>query len=238
MLNEDMRLGQNHALLFADVFVHNARCRTHWGNNSRARWVYRELEEIDIVDEDELIQLAHQCTRPRTSTAYRDGSEVRRAISAAKESNSPADWKKVHRLRKNARKLWQQLRLQRVLGGDWDQYRLLQNDKKRRRGWWGGLLQERSSAQLTQEVQEHLKGKMTDRTQGVKWDDKLGHLIESVENKSPFVPFQLHEVCTELQLMKCKSAVGPDGIGVHLLRVVAGHPKLGGDQTWTDQSHC
>ena len=39
----------------------------------------------------------------------------------------------------------------------------------------------------------------------------------------------MHEVVTELQQMKCRSAVGPDGIGVHLLRVLATHETLGGE---------
>ena len=41
-----------------------------------------------------------------------------------------------------------------------------------------------------------------------------------------FRPFTIQDVREELQHMKCRSAVGPDGVGVHLLREIASHDDL------------
>ena len=59
------------------------------------------------------------------------------------------------------------------------------------------------------------------------WDDVLGEIIDTIDPKGDFVEFTLGDMREELQNMKCKSAVGPDGIGVHLLRTMASHDDLG-----------
>ena len=84
------------------------------------------------------------------------------------------------------------------------------------------MLVDRSSKQLTEDVKAHLEGKMVD-SNGEKWDDELNHIISGVTLDCPFEPFTCAEVREQLQHMKCASAVGPDGISVHLLREVASH---------------
>ena len=224
-----LAIGSDHALLYADLFVAGGRPCVKWGNDSRARWVIKNPEQAPIVDEDDLVQIARTCTRPRSSQAYKDSPDTLQAIQEARATNSPTAWKRVHKLRRHGRKQWQSLRLQKILRGDWDLYRQLQNDKKRRRGWWGELLQDRTAQQLTRDVNDHLSAKMTDQSTGVKWDDKLDAILETIQKQSPFVPFELHHVHTELQQMRCRSAVGPDGIGVHLLRTLAEDDVLGGE---------
>ena len=58
------------------------------------------------------------------------------------------------------------------------------------------------------------------------WDERLQAIIETVP-ESELQPFSLLEIRAELQQMRCRSAVGPDGIGVHLLREIASHDSLG-----------
>ena len=224
-----LAIGSDHALLVTEIWIAAQPSRIRWKHDSRARWVVGELERVPIVDEGELVYLAQKCTKPRFSQAYRDDGEVHTAIAAAKESNSPADWERVFRIRKAKRKHWQQTRLSRVLAGDWEQYRSQQKDKRRRKGWWGDLLKDRSSSQLTTEIQQHLEAKMTDGRPDFAWDDRLEEMIQSCTQAATFEPFQMHEVVTELNQMKCRSAVGPDGIGVHLLRTIAVDEELGGD---------
>ena len=224
-----LAIGSDHALLVTDIWIASRPSRVRWKQDSRARWVVKELEQVPIVDANELTYLAKTCTKPRYTQAYRDDEEVHTALATARDSNLPADWKRVFRVRKAKRKQWQQARLSRILAGDWEEYRCLQKDKRRRKGWWGDLLKDRSSAQLTAEIQQHLEAKMTDGRPGFTWDERLEELIESCVRPCHFVPFQMHEVVAELNLMKCRSAVGPDGIGVHLLKTIAVHAELGGD---------
>ncbi|CAE7333491.1 unnamed protein product [Symbiodinium sp. KB8] len=218
----------DHAIVLGDLLVAGGCLRNDWGNDSRARWVYQQLPaDFEIVDEDDLKELATKCTRPRTSQAYKDDQEVLDAIRQARQDKLPASWKRVHRLRRVGRKRWQTARKTAILQGDWEAYRQLQQEKKRKRGWWGGLLRDTSSADLTSAVTSHLTEKMVDLTNGT-WDDELCRMMGEFKATGDecFKPFTIHDVREELQHMKCRSAVGPDGIGVHLLREIASHDDL------------
>ncbi|CAE6972900.1 unnamed protein product [Symbiodinium microadriaticum] len=224
-------IGTDHALLVSELWMSGGPAKTRWGHDSRARWVHRDLPPKQIVDEQDLIDLSKECTRPRVSAAFRDDLETITAIGAARESGLTADWKRVQKMRREKRKNWQQERLSAVLQGDWDSYRQIQGDKKRRRGWWwGDLLQDRSAAQLATEIEDHLHSKLVcGSPHAAPWDERLQELLPQCPSGGDFVPFQQHEVVTELQAMKCRSAVGPDSLGVHFLRAVAVHPDIGGD---------
>ena len=104
--------------------------------------------------------------------------------------------------------------------------RRLQAEKKRRRGWWGSLLADKPSSIVTREVEQHLSDKMCDPNMK-HWDEELELRIQSIPPVDDFVDFELHEVRGELQMMRCRSAVGPDGISVSLLREIASHEILG-----------
>ena len=222
-------IGSDHALLSCDLFVAGGPTCSRWKHDSRARWVSSPLPDGVIVDEEDLTRLAKSCTKPRTSQAFRDDEETRQAILHAKTTHCPRDWKRVHRLRQQKRKSWKRQRLSRILAGDWEQYRMLQAEKRRTRGWWGDLLADRSSAQLAVEIHDHLEAKMLDpQRPGQEWDEQLEEIIGACSSQGEFVPFQLHELIEELGQMRCRSAVGPDQIGVHLLREIARHECLGG----------
>ncbi|CAE7946692.1 pol [Symbiodinium sp. KB8] len=222
-----LAIGSDHALLFGDIWVADGSLKSHWSHDSRARWVSRELPDTIIVDEDELIHLAKKFSKPRFSAAFRDDRDTQEAICTARESNMPADWKKVHRMRTQKRKNWKRERLSSILEGDWDLYRQLQSEKRRKRGWWGDMLAERSAEQLTLEIHTHLAEKMKDPRDDFNWDELLDDKIRHIPPSGRFAAFQLHEVCQELQQMRCRSAVGPDQISVHLLRTIVAHEKLG-----------
>ncbi|CAE7254887.1 pol [Symbiodinium sp. CCMP2592] len=219
-----LTINTDHALLYAEIYVRRKTDQLVWGNDSRARWVQGELPDTLIVDEDDIAKLGRECTRPRRSCAYRDPEEVKSAIDRAKSSGKKSDWKCVHRLRKEARKAWEEARLSRILLGGWDEFRALQNEKKKHRGWWGELLQEKSSRQLTLDVTRHLESKMV-TPEMHRWDEELDTLIAGVPQIDNFAQFSVQDIRVELQGMKCRSAVGPDGIGVHLLRELASHAE-------------
>ena len=218
-------IGTDHAALLLDIFVPQ-KSPLRWGNDSRARWVVSELPHTTIVDDEDLSLLAKQCTRPRTTKSYKDDEEVLDAFRRARSSGTDtALWKQAQKLRKKKRAQWQRDRYTAILRGDWEQYRCLQRERDRKRGWWGDLLQDRSSAELTREVEAHLVNKLTNPALP-DWDDLLQQHIDLVK-EGDFEPFTLIDVRAVLQDMKASSAVGPDGISVSLLRQVASHDDLG-----------
>ena len=219
-------IGTDHAALVIDLFV-KQKSSLRWGNDSRARWVVKELPDGDIHDEDDLIKLAKQCSKPRASKAYFDDQEVKEAFCLAKtERTDRALWKKAQKLRKRKRAQWQQERYTSILNGDWDHYKALQRERDRRGGWWGDMLQDRSAEQLTTAVTNHLEEKLTNVAMP-DWDEILQRHIDLIPGGDFFEPFTLLDVRTVLQDMKAASAVGPDGISVSLLRHVASHDNLG-----------
>ncbi|CAE7210973.1 unnamed protein product [Symbiodinium sp. CCMP2592] len=221
-------INTDHALLHAEIFNNVKPLARRWGNDSRARWVHSALPDTVIVDEEDLQTLAGDYTRPRRSLAYHDSADVKDMIQQAKRENCRKTWKRVHRCRRQDRRTWETQRLQRILVGGWEDFRALQNEKKKKKGWWGQMLQSRSSQQLTAEVKDHLVNKMVSPCMH-DWDEVLQRRIEALPSPSescPFQPFSLLEIRTELQQMRCRSAVGPDGISVHLLREIASHDTL------------
>ena len=221
-----LMIGSDHGLVHGELFCVGGAGRQIWGNDSRPRWVVDSLpDDFLIVEEEDIQKLARHYTKPRFSRAYRDSDEIKEATHAAKLDMQASSWKRVHRLRRTARKKWHSDRRTAIINGDWGEYRALQKEKQRCRGWWGSLLADKSAADLTKEVTDHLSSKMVSE-EGATWDEELGRIIKGVKSDAVFVPFTIEEVRTELQHMRCRSAVGPDGISVHLMREIASHDNL------------
>ncbi|CAE7848677.1 pol, partial [Symbiodinium necroappetens] len=219
-------IGTDHALIAFDLLV-NQRARVEWGNDSRPRWVSRQLPDDVIEHAEDIAHLAKTRTAPRSSKAYKDDDEVKQAFHEARRVKCDTKlWKAAHKLRKLKRKEWQDARVTSILNGDWSQYRAMQKEKQRHRGWWGGLLQDRSSADLTKDVQEHLEAKLVNEAM-MDWDEMLETHINNVDLGDIFVPFTILDVRTVLQDMKPSGAVGPDGVSVSLLKEIANNDTLG-----------
>ena len=62
-----------------------------------------------------------------------------------------------------------------------------------------------------------------------EWDVKLDALVNQVQVEEDWTPFTLQDVQGQLAQMKPRSSVGPDGIGVDLLRKIAETEPLSGD---------
>ncbi|CAE7792183.1 unnamed protein product [Symbiodinium sp. CCMP2592] len=169
-----------------------------------------------------------EISRPRKSDAYQDCEEVKLAIAHARTVRTKEAWKRVRRVRRAHRKTWHARRLTQILNGDWDQYRMLQREKTRRRGWWGKMLVDKSSEKLAAETREHLVTKLFNPFQN-DWDDLINSQIDAVTETTCFVPFTLLDLRTELHEMRLNSAIGPDGVSVHLLRCLVDDPVLGED---------
>eukprot|EP00439_Symbiodinium_sp_Y106_P058022 s863_g8.t1 len=61
------------------------------------------------------------------------------------------------------------------------------------------------------------------------WDEVVEHTLMNLPDDSDWVPFTWEEVSTTLSEMRANTSVGPDGVGVDLLRRILHHDELGGD---------
>ena len=227
-IRPDLRhcIGSDHAEMNCELLTAGTRFQK-WGEDTRPRILSDFLPNDGIiVDSADLRHLAQTCTRPVKSPAYVDPPEVKELIAAARSSKDVAQWKKVHKARRKARKDWHKERATAVLHGDWSAYRSYQRDRKKKKGWWGRMLVDRSAADLTAQVQAHLKTKMTDPA--IKeWDDVLRAKIGGVVLADCWQPYTKEEIFETLSQMRPRTAVGSDLICVDLLKAVTLHEQLG-----------
>ena len=225
-VNEEVRLYVNtdHARLECDVMMSAPR----WGCwfDSRPRWVKRDADVPAPSTWSELEHVAKVVTCPKHKASYTDSAEIKAAIVEAKSVRgdvAKARWKEVHRLRREHRKQWKKSRLGRTVAGDWAAYREHKAEMKRH-NWWGRLLQDRSSGELADAVKTHLETKVCDPE--LQWRAELRERVARIDCRPDlFRPVAGEEVAAALGKMKSRSALGPDGVGVDLLKkVFEAHP--------------
>ncbi|CAE7463550.1 unnamed protein product [Symbiodinium sp. CCMP2592] len=220
-VNADVRIHINtdHARLECDLDVQ----ATSWGSwiDSRPRWVKPGALISEPHSWDDVVAMAKQCTEPRQKHKYVDSDEIRDATERAKACRGPAAkalWNGVHRLRRRARRAWKLARSGRILAGDWHAYREAKAESKRR-CWWGGLLRDKSAQDLADAVTEHLESKVSDPL--ANWHSELDERLQNITCcPVHFAPISSEEVGAALLKMRARSALGPDGVSVDLLKVI------------------
>ncbi|CAE7939452.1 unnamed protein product, partial [Symbiodinium necroappetens] len=90
------------------------------------------------------------------------------------------------------------------------------------------MLENRTEHELTEAARRHLEGKLCGPPPE-EWDAELRALQQQVPVDDEWLPFTLQEVQDQLTKMKTRSSVGPDGIGVSLLRALVDHDTLADD---------
>ena len=219
-------IGSDHAPLFVGIPL---RPRKHkaWDHSSKARFVTRPVdEEEDIIEVDDLRRIALNFTKAKWNRKYCDNDEVVQLLQQAKASNDAKDWKVAQKARKKCYRQWRQDQLANIISGDWGEFRAYKSNLRRKKGWWGHLLREKSSAELTDDVRNHLQCKLVD-DQLENWDEILDAQLRTIPVPSMWTPFTAIDLATQLAGMRAAAAVGPDLIGVDLLRHLAGHEKFG-----------
>ena len=223
-------IGSDHALLLADIYLGKKERSNQWGPDSRPRWLNKEVPETIIVDWDDVANLARLCTGPRTSERYRDDDEVKTTFALARATMDPGDWKAAHKARKAARNKWCVDRRARILKGDWKAYREHKRDKNRRPGWWGRLIEEKSTEEITNEVYEHLAAKLQG-PQTEDWNAEIEMCLADLPDDGGWLDFTKEEVSETIGEMNANKSVGPDAIGVDLLKYIIVHDTLGDEFT-------
>ena len=217
-------IGTDHALLLSHLSL-SKRGKRIWSADSRPRWTCTELPGETLVDWGDVEQLARKCTKPRVAQKYVDGDQTREAFREAKRSGETADWKKAHKLRRQARREWCAQRRVRILQGDWLAYREHKRDQNRKPGWWRRMLEEKTSQQITSEVQTYLEDKLRGPTPD-EWDEELETILRSLPEDGGWQPFTEEEINGVLGEMKANTSVGIDAIGVDLLKKIMQHEVL------------
>ena len=214
-----LHINTDHARLHCHIELQKTR-GGRW-RDGRARWVVDGDSIHEPENWDDVKTMARLCTRPKRAERFQDDEETLDLIFEAKKARGVAAkdlWKRVHKLRRQKRNQWKQNRLVAILGGNWHAYREYKKEQTRR-NWWGRLLQDTTAVSLGDAVKEHLENKIKDPD--VDWHSELRQRILAVGCEvEAFRPIQGEEVQTALSGMRARSALGPDMIGVDLLRKI------------------
>ncbi|CAE7215765.1 pol [Symbiodinium sp. CCMP2456] len=225
-MGADVCVGNANFQAMTDSLLHHG-LRTVWSPDSRPRWLCRELPHDEVlVDWDDVRKLAKSHTKPRASDKYKDDQPTVEAFRTAKDTMQPEDWKRAHKLRRQARRQWCASRRERILRGDWFAYRDHKRDKNRTPGWWGRLLEQKTSKEITEDVQKHLEEKLKGPPPA-EWDERLRGFLGELPDDGGWQPFSWEDIGAALSEMRANSSVSEDGIGVDLLRHVHQHDQLG-----------
>ena len=132
-IHEDsyMMLGTDHEMCHSEFVVQEKKRRPRYDTKPRV-WV-GGVAKVDFMDQACVEHLARRCAKPAPGHAYRDTAEIKKAFRDAKRSGGTAQWKQALKLRKEARKKWEQDRLLRASQGDWGSFRALR--PQRQEGW-------------------------------------------------------------------------------------------------------
>ncbi|CAE7780059.1 unnamed protein product [Symbiodinium sp. CCMP2592] len=221
LVDSEVRLHINtdHARLHCRVELQKTR-GGRW-RDGRARWVCDSDKLFEPETWEDVKRMAHLYTRPRPAVRFKDDAETLDMIHDAKAARGIIAkdlWKKVHAMRKKKRRDWKQNRVLSILGGNWHAYRDYKKERGRR-NWWGRLLQDTPACELGDKVAQHLKNKVHD--DGIDWHSDLSARLDAVEcPDSSFRPISCEEVSAALTGMRARSALGPDLVGVDLLRKI------------------
>ncbi|CAE7650830.1 unnamed protein product, partial [Symbiodinium necroappetens] len=147
-----MRLGTDHELCHANFRLGNKRIHRRHETGPR-QWM-GGVQQITYLDQEIVEHLADTCTKPVPGRGYRDSKEVKQAFKEAKRQGTAALWKRALKLRKEARRNWEQARLVRASEGDWGSFRALK--PCREQGWDIGFA-EAQSGDPHMAVHNHLK---------------------------------------------------------------------------------
>ena len=129
--NSYMMLGTDHEMCHSEFVVQEKRQRPRHDTKPRV-WV-GGITKVDSMDQSCVEDLARWCTKPAPGHGYRDTAEIKKAFREGKRSGVAAQWKQALKLRKEARKKWEQERLLRASQGDWGSFKALR--PQRQEGW-------------------------------------------------------------------------------------------------------
>ena len=116
-------LGTDHEMISCGVQMRGQKGRQSYCTRPRV-WV-KGPATIEKIDQPTLTHMAKSCTKPKPGRGYRDPEPVKAAVREARRVNTIEAWKRVQKLRKQARKGWENNRIREAATGDWEQVRKL-----------------------------------------------------------------------------------------------------------------
>ncbi|CAE7779377.1 Zdhhc3, partial [Symbiodinium sp. CCMP2456] len=147
-------IGTDHELVATTITLHTTRAGTRFSTQPRV-WT-GGIADVGELTQGRLTELAKKHTAPRRGVAYVDPPEVKHAFRRAKHEGVPRLWTQARALRKKARSLWEQERLERATKGDWAEVRRLKPTKHV--GWDIEFAEANQDQDPHAVVHEHLQG--------------------------------------------------------------------------------
>ena len=197
-----MKLGTDHEMCHLEYVIRAKKCQTRHETGPRV-WV-GGVSQVDHMDQAYIEHLAGRCTKPVPGQGYKDTAEIKQAFRQAKRSGSSELWKRALKLRKEARRAWEQARLVKASQGDWHSFRALKPRKQE--GWDVGFAEAQQGDPHTA-VHEHLS------------QVYQGEEVEEVRVawQGDVVAFSIEELRTGVSQMKRGKSVGIDKTSTELL---------------------
>ena len=201
-------LGTDHEMLNVEVKIRAMKHRTI--HPTRPRVWTQGPTQITHIDQSTLRKLARTCTRPKPGRSYKDPPQVRTAVAIAKRTHLASDWKAVHKARRQARKAWEQARIDEAAQGDWEQARKIR--AKRNTGWDMHFAEVQGNEDPHEVVHEHLQNIY-----------KTGSTLPELPEWTGEVrAFTTEELDSALASGHGGKAVGEDGTSLELLKGICG----------------
>ncbi|CAE7305768.1 unnamed protein product, partial [Symbiodinium necroappetens] len=175
------------------------------------RIVTGSLPSLGEVDQDVLMKLARDRTKPKPGTRYQDPPEVKQMYREAKRHGGEARWKAAHKARRQAHDQWQRDKLERASQRSWKDYKDLKQTQSGTT--WAVHMSEEAFAAGKDPQQwtiSHFKALFTDAS---------GRALPSWSRGRPESnPFSMEELELAVQNGKKGKAVGMDLTSFELLK--------------------
>ena len=121
-----------------DAVVQQVEVRVPTGNygkrpNTRPKQVVGEVCVPEVVNQDALVNMARECTKPYSGMAYKDDETVKQYFRVARRTRRPEDWKQALRARAQARTARREEHIRQATEGNWRAYKEVA--KRGGKGW-------------------------------------------------------------------------------------------------------
>ena len=193
-------IGTDHDVLA--LRVHLRRHRRAMRTDTRPRKLMQPLGPISSLDQEALVELAKNQTKPKTGSGHRDPADVKALFGMARFSKDKHDWKVAFQARRKASSEWERTQLAEAVQGNWGAFRKIRkkNDNKREMAY--------ADAQDDphQSIHAHFQQLYSSEER-----------VEPCMPELPFEPISMEELKSAVHGGKSGVSVGQDGTSQELL---------------------
>ena len=160
------------------------------------------LGPISSLDQETLVELANNRTKPKTGSGYRDPADVKALFGMARFSKDKHDWKVAFQARQKARSEWERTQLAEAVQGNWGAFRKIR--KKNDNKWEMAYADAQDDPH--QSIHAHFQQLYSSEER-----------VEPCVPELPFEPISMDELKSAVHGGKSGVSVGQDGTSQELL---------------------